>query len=166
MANLNKDDEIPYYPLDKKQIIAFCIAIGIILTGAIAVSIITTKNDTETTSSAVTENVADNSITCIIEDVGTVQDIDTKPDSRIIVDSDGKSNIVYSGSSQKVSQNYYVYLRDTNGAVFQFSVSSDVYAAMSHKTGDTITIYPKETLFGNAYYWQDNELKNPLKISE
>lgn len=105
-----KLDEIPYYPLDKKQIIAFCIAIGIILTGAIAVSIITTKNDTETTSSAVTENVADNSITCIIEDVGTVQDIDTKPDSRIIVDSDGKSNIVYSGSSQKVSQNYYVYL--------------------------------------------------------
>lgn len=166
MVNLNKDDEIPYYPLDKKQIIAFCIAIGIILTGAIAVSIITTKNDTETTGSAVTENVADNSITCIIEDVGTVQDIDTKPDSRIIVDSDGKSNIVYNGSSQEVSQNYYVYLRDTNDAVFQFSVSSDVYAAMSRKTGDTITIYSKETLFGKAYYWQNKELKNPLKISE
>lgn len=168
MINLNKDkdDKIPYYVPDTKQIIAYSIAIGIILTGAILASIMSYKNDAETNNSAAVSGKTDNSVVCTIENVGTVQNIDTKPDNRIIVDSDGKSNVVYGGSSQEISLSYYVYLRDTNDTVFQFSVSDDVYAAMSRKIGDTITICSKEDWFGNAYYWQGKKLKNPMQITE
>ncbi len=149
-----------------KEAIAYSIAIGIVLIGAILVSIISDKNNAETNSSAVVSSETDNSVTCTIEDVGTVQNIDTKPDNRIIVNSDGKSNVVYGGSSQEISLSYYVYLRDSTDAVFQFSVSDDVYAAMSRKKGDTITICSKEDWFGNTYYWQGEKLKNPMQITE
>lgn len=162
MINLDKNNNVP----DAKETIAFSIAIGIILIGAILASIMSYKNDTETNSSAAVSSETDNSVTCTIEDVGTVQNIDTKPDNRIIVNSDGKSNVVYGGSSQEISLSYYVYLRDTNDAVFQFSVSDDVYAAMSRKIGDTITIDLKTDLFGSAYYWQGNRLEKPLQITE
>lgn len=167
MMNLNKDDEkIPFYVPDAKENVAFITAVGILLTGAVVANELYGRNATETDSSAVTTGGADSSVTCIIEDVGTVQNVDTKPDSRIIVDSDGKSNVVYGGSSQEISLSYYVYLKDSNNAVFQFSVSDDVYAAMSRKIGDTITIRLQENLFGNAYYWQGEKLSHPLQMTE
>ena len=166
MINLNKDDGSAFYIPDAKKIVAFLTALNVVLTGAVMVSRISDKKATETDSSAVTTGGADSSITCIIEDVGTVQNVDTKPDNSIIVDSDGKASIVYSGSSQETSLSYYVYLKDSNNIVYQFSVTDDVYMAMSRKKGDTITIYSKETLFGNVYYWQGNKLENPLQITE
>lgn len=150
--------------INEKQVIAVTLASVITFAIAVVFDCYYKKYDSETSSSVVTET--NNSITCIVEDVGTVQNVDTKPDSRIIVDSDGKSNVVYGGSSQEISLNYYVYLRDNTDAVFQFSVSSDVYAAMSRKKGDTITISLKENLFGNEYYWQGEKLSHPLQMTE
>ena len=159
-----KKQLLTYHEIDKKQVIAITLASVITLAIAVVFNYYYEKYDSETNNSVVTET--NNSITCIVEDVGIVQNVDTKPDNRIIVDSDGKSNVVYGENSQKISLNYYVYLKDSDEIVYQFSIDNDVYAAMSHKKGDTITIYSKETLFGNEYYWQGNELKNPLKITE
>lgn len=155
---------LTYHEFDKKQIIAITLASVIVLAIGIVISCYIEKYDSETSNSVVTET--NNSITCIVEDVGKVQNVDTKPDSRIIVDSDGKSNVVYGGSSQEISLSYYVYLKDSNDAVFQFSVSEDVYAAMLRKKGDTITISLKKDWFGNAYYWQGEKLSHPLQMTE
>ena len=166
MVNLNKEGKIPFYVPDANEIVVFLTALNVVLTGAVMISRISDKKATETDSSAVTTGGADSSITCIIEDIGTVQNVDTKPDNSIIVDSDGKSSVVYGGSSQETSLSYYVYLKDSNNIVYQFSVTDDVYMAMSHKKGDSITINLKENLFGNTYYWQGNKLENPLQITE
>ena len=166
MINLNKEGKIPFYVPDAKEIVALLTAVGILLAGAVMTNEISGRNVTETDSSAVTTDEADSSITCIIEDVGTVQNVDTKPDNLVIADSNGKSSFVYGGSSQEISLRYYVYLKDSNNIVYQFSVTDDVYMAMSRKKGDTISIFSKETLFGNVYYWQGNKLENPLQITE
>lgn len=155
---------LTYHELDKKQVIAITLTSIIVLAIAVVFDCYYKKYDSETSNSVVTET--NNSITCIVEDVGIVQNVDTSPDNYMIVDSDGKANAIYGGSSQKISLSYYVYLKDSNDAVFQFSVSEDVYAAMSHKKGDTITISLKENLFGNSYYWQGEKLSHPLQMTE
>ena len=164
MVQIEKNSKSNKEEITSKQLIAFVLASGITLAVAVAIFSNDKKYDSATSNSVVTET--DTSVTCIVEDVGTVQNIDTKPDSHTLIDSDGKASIVYGGSSQEISMSYYIYLKDSNYDVFQFSVNNDVYTAMSRKKGDTITIYSKETLFGNVYYWQGNKLENPLKITE
>ncbi len=163
MVNLDKSNKDSIY-VEKNHLIATITSIG--LTGIILAVVFALTDNTETGRNTVTDSVTDSSVICTVEDVGTVQNVDTKPDNSIIVDSDGKSSVVYGGSSQETSLSYYVYLKDSNNIVYQFSVIDDVYMAMSRKKGDTITIYSKETLFGNTYYWQVNKLENPLKITE
>ncbi|MDE6679414.1 MAG: hypothetical protein K2K02_10290 [Ruminococcus sp.] len=163
MVNLDKSNKDSIY-VEKNHLIVTITSIG--LTGIILAVVFALTDNTETGRNTVTDSVTDSSVICTVEDVGTVQNVDTKPDNSIIVDSDGKSSVVYGGSSQETSLSYYVYLKDSNNIVYQFSVIDDVYMAMSRKKGDTITIYSKETLFGNTYYWQGNKLENPLKITE
>lgn len=92
----------------------------------------------------ISDNIV-NSVICTIEDVKTTQ-------------------------GYKMSTSYYVYLKDDEGVTVQFNVTSDVYAAMSHKKGDTITIYSKEGegLLEDIYcwYWEGHRLRNPMKITE
>lgn len=135
MVNLDKSNKDSIY-VEKNHLIATITSIG--LTGIILAVVFALTDNTETGRNTVTDSVTDSSINCIVEDVGTVQNVNTK----------------------------YVYLKDSNNIVYQFSVIDDVYMAMSRKKGDTITIYSKETLFGNTYYWQGNKLENPLKITE
>ena len=117
MVNLDKSNKDSIY-VEKNHLIVTITSIG--LTGIILAVVFALTDNTETGRNTVT----DSSINCIVEDVGTVQNVNTK----------------------------YVYLKDNNNIVYQFSVSSDVYVAMSRKKGDTISIFSKETLFGNVYY--------------
>lgn len=135
MVNLDKSNKDSIY-VEKNHLIATITSIG--LTGIILAVVFALTDNTETGRNTVTDSVTDSSINCIVEDVGTVQNVNTK----------------------------YVYLKDNNNIVYQFSVSSDVYVAMSRKKGDNITIDLKEDLFGNAYYWQGEKLRNPLQITE
>jgi len=141
-VNLDKNDKNNISVYNVKNLIAVIAAAGITLAVALALSV--GKNDTETSSVVAESSKTDKSITCTVVDAVAIQDINTKPDSRIAVNSDGKSSIIYGGSSQNVSSSYYVYLEDEDGIVMQFSVEDNVYAAMSYKKGNTITVEPKE----------------------
>ncbi|MCM1220344.1 MAG: hypothetical protein NC548_38260 [Lachnospiraceae bacterium] len=162
MINLDKNNK------NNVNLIALIAASGITLAIALALSgaLSGGKNNTEPSSVVAEISETNKSISCTIVDAVAIQDINTKPDSRIAVNSNGQSSIIYGGSSQKVSSNYYVYLEDEQGVVIQFSVSDDVYATMSYKKGDTITVEPKEYIGVNTYYWNGYRLSNPIKVSE
>lgn len=163
-VNLDKNDKNNGSVYNVKNLIALIAASGITL--AIALALSGEKNGAEPSSVAAEISETSKSISCTIVDAVAIQDINTKPDSRIAVNSDGQSSIIYGRSSQKVSSNYYVYLEDEQGVVIQFSVSDDVYAAMSYKKGDTITVEPKEYIGVSTYYWNGYRLSNPIKVSE
>ncbi|MDE5557362.1 MAG: hypothetical protein K2J32_06660 [Ruminococcus sp.] len=159
-VNLDKNNKNNVSVYNAKNLIVAIAAAGI----AVALSV--GKNDTETNSVVAESSETDNAITCTIVDAVAIQDINTKPDSRIAVNSDGQSSIIYGGSSQDVSNSYYFYLEDEDGIVMQFSVADDVYAAMSYKKGDTITVEPKEYIRVSTYYWNGYRLSNPIKVRE
>lgn len=170
MVNLDKNDkdshDIPYYPITKKEAIALILTAVIMIAGTVAVILLNDSGQkvSDNVSGQKVNNNIISSVTCTVEDTETVQTVDTKPDNHVVVDSDGKSKIIH-GSSQEINRSYYVYLKDSEGDMFQFSVTDDVYAAMSRKKGDIITIDLKKELFGNFYYWKGQRLENPIKIT-
>lgn len=161
----NKDKPDTYY-LTAKEVIALILTTVIMIAGTVTVILLNDSSQkvSDNVSGQEVNNNIISSVTCTVEDAETVQTVDTKPDNHIVVDSDGKSKIIYD-SSQQISQSYYVYLKDNEGDIFQFSVTDDVYAAMSRKKGDIITIDLKKELFGNFYYWQGQRLENLIKIT-
>lgn len=169
MVNLDKNDKDnpnTYY-LTTKEVIALILMAVIMIAGTVAIILLNDSGQeaSDNVSGQEVNNNIISSVTCTVEDTETVQTVDTKPDNHIVVDSDGKSKIIYD-SSQQISQSYYVYLKDNKGDIFQFSVTDDIYAAMSNKKHDTITIDLKKELFRNFYYWQGNRLKPPIKVNE